>query len=193
MEIAPIWINLMPEICWWYLFHKYMNRSFSTAPDIIKPLLKRSILKCVSWLIGAVFFWGGWTSGFSERGSQDLSNGTNVASQLANFCFVCTSIGYEKCKVGVTSRYQCVLNMISKCRPVRIDWYHDVAGQLCIICFASSQIASIASLCSNKDWWDNQNTLYLVLMCRAALFIFSAVHEEEPTSNHCTRFFIGFV
>ncbi len=29
--------------------------SFSTAPDIFKPLLKRSIFKCISWLNGSFF------------------------------------------------------------------------------------------------------------------------------------------
>jgi hypothetical protein len=36
----------------------------------------------------------GLNIGFSERGSEDLSNGANVASQLANFFYVCTSIVY---------------------------------------------------------------------------------------------------
>ncbi len=53
MEIAPIWINLLPGICWWYPFHKWVKSSFSTAPDIFKPLLKRSIFKCISWLNGS--------------------------------------------------------------------------------------------------------------------------------------------
>ncbi len=40
-------------------------------------------------------FWK-WWSGFHERGSEDLSNGTNVASWLANFLSVFTSIVYGK-------------------------------------------------------------------------------------------------
>ncbi len=65
-------------------------RAASIQPhDIFKPLLICSIFKCISSLDGS--FFGGWTSGFSERGSQDLSNGANVASHLANFFFVCTS------------------------------------------------------------------------------------------------------
>ncbi len=36
-------------------------------------------------LLGKRFIFWGWTSGFSERRSQDLSNGANVASQLVNF------------------------------------------------------------------------------------------------------------
>jgi hypothetical protein len=85
----------MPGICWWYLFHKWVKSSFSTAPDIFKPLLKCSVFKCISWLNGS-FFWG-WTSGFSVRGSQDLSNGANVASQLAKkfFCLHIYSLSFK--------------------------------------------------------------------------------------------------
>jgi hypothetical protein len=32
-----------------------MKSSFSTAPDIFKPLLKGSIFKCISWLNGSFF------------------------------------------------------------------------------------------------------------------------------------------
>jgi hypothetical protein len=78
MGITPIRINLMPGICWWYLFHKKVKSSFSTTLDIFKPQLKCSVFKCISWLTSS--FFGGWTSGFSERGSQDLSNGAKVAS-----------------------------------------------------------------------------------------------------------------
>ncbi len=46
--------------------------------DNFKPRLKSGIFKCISWLNGSLF--EGWLSGFSERGSQDLSKGTNVAS-----------------------------------------------------------------------------------------------------------------
>ncbi len=52
--------------------------------------------------LGLTVHFLGWTSGFSERGSQDLSNGANVVSQLANFFFVCTSIVYEKMYMVVT-------------------------------------------------------------------------------------------
>ncbi len=45
----------MPGICWWYLFHKLMKSSFSTAHDIFKPLLKCSIFNCISWLNGSFF------------------------------------------------------------------------------------------------------------------------------------------
>ncbi len=60
------------------------------SPDIFKPLLGYSIFKCISWLNGS--FFGAWTLGFSERVSQDISNSANVASEYANFFFVCTSI-----------------------------------------------------------------------------------------------------
>jgi hypothetical protein len=46
--------------------------------DNFKPRLKSGIFKCISWLDGSLF--GGWWLGFSESGSQGLSNGTNVAS-----------------------------------------------------------------------------------------------------------------
>ncbi len=50
-----------------------VKSSFSTGPDIFKPLLKCSIFKRISWLNGSFF------------GSEHRSNGANVASQLANF------------------------------------------------------------------------------------------------------------
>jgi WD40 repeat protein len=46
--------------------------------DIFKPRLQSCILKCISWL--TVSFFGVWWSWVYERGSQDLSNGTNGAS-----------------------------------------------------------------------------------------------------------------
>ncbi len=51
---------------------------------------------------------------FSERGSHDLSNGTNVASQLANFFFVCTSIVYDHVSRGVTSMPTVKLTWLDK-------------------------------------------------------------------------------
>ncbi len=59
--------------------------------DNFKPLFKSSILKCISCFNGSCnrfFFLGG----FSERKSQDLSNGSNVASYFANFFSVFTSL-----------------------------------------------------------------------------------------------------
>ncbi len=53
-------------------------------------------------------FWG-WWSGFSERGSQDLSNVTNVASQLANFFSVFTSIVYGWDKASISLRWSVFL------------------------------------------------------------------------------------
>ncbi len=44
--------------------------------DNFIPWLESCMFKCISWLNGSVFLW--WWSGFSERGSQDPSNGTNV-------------------------------------------------------------------------------------------------------------------
>ncbi len=56
--------------------------------DNFKPRLESCILNCIPWLNGP--FFGGWWLGFSERGSQGLSNGTNVASQLAKSISVFT-------------------------------------------------------------------------------------------------------
>jgi hypothetical protein len=69
----------MPGICWWYLFHKKVKGSFSTAPDIFKPLLINAVFS--NALPGLMIrFFDGEHRVFSESGSQDLSNGTNVAS-----------------------------------------------------------------------------------------------------------------
>ncbi len=45
------------------------------------------------------FIFLGWWSGYSERGSQDQSDGNNVATYLANFASVFTSLvyGLNKC------------------------------------------------------------------------------------------------
>ncbi len=43
-----------------------------------QPWLASVIFKCISWMNGLIF--GLDDPGFFERGSQDLSNGTNVAS-----------------------------------------------------------------------------------------------------------------
>ncbi len=60
--------------------------------DNFKPRVKKciGIFKCISWL-NSLFF-GRWSLGFFEGGNQDLSNITNVASYLANFFPVLSSI-----------------------------------------------------------------------------------------------------
>jgi hypothetical protein len=58
--------------------------------DNFKPRLESCIFKCISWLNGS--FFGGWWSRFSERGSQDLSNGTNSPLNPPIFFCVFTSI-----------------------------------------------------------------------------------------------------
>ncbi len=63
--------------------------------DNFKPRLESGIFKCISWLNG--LFFGGWWWGFSERGSQDLSNGTHLTSYLANYLSVFTSTVYSNC------------------------------------------------------------------------------------------------
>jgi hypothetical protein len=62
--------------------------------DNFKPRLKIGTFKCISLLSG-LFFWGSW-SGFSERKSQDLSNGTNVSFQLTRFFPIFTSIVWDE-------------------------------------------------------------------------------------------------
>ncbi len=68
--------------------------------DNFKPRLKSGIFKCISWLNGSSF--EGWWSGLSERGSQDLSNGTNVASLLDNLLSVFTSIVFGYVEILVS-------------------------------------------------------------------------------------------
>ncbi len=88
-------MSSMSESHWWYLFHKEVKSWVSTTWFRIwqfQTTAKSSIFKCIFWLNGS-FFWG-WWSGFSERGSQDLSNGTNVVSWFASFISVFTSIVY---------------------------------------------------------------------------------------------------
>ncbi len=80
MEVAPIWINLMPEICWWYLFQKKMKRSFSTTLNIFKPLLESSIFKCISWLNGS--FFGGEHRGMG-RGQTTVNSRVATQSNVA--------------------------------------------------------------------------------------------------------------
>jgi hypothetical protein len=84
------------EPYWWDLFPKEVKRRDSTTWFRIcqfqtpakKGYLQMHLL--AEWFV----FWV-WWSGFTERGSQDLSNGTNVASLLTNFFSVFTSIVYD--------------------------------------------------------------------------------------------------
>jgi hypothetical protein len=83
----------MSESHWWYLFHKDVKSSSSTTWFRIRQfqnLAKNAVSSNASpgW---TVRFLGSWSE-FSERVSQGLSNGTKVASQLANFFSVFTSI-----------------------------------------------------------------------------------------------------
>jgi hypothetical protein len=73
--------------------------------DNFKPQLESSVFKCIIWPSGLFFFffWA-WSSGFSERGSQDLSNGTNVASQLFSF-FTSVVHGSDSCHKMVRCVY----------------------------------------------------------------------------------------
>jgi hypothetical protein len=92
LEKPIIWISWTSESHWWYLFHRQV-KGWDSRPgsrfENFKLWLKRGIFKCISWLNG-VFF--GNKSGFSERRSQDLLNGTNAALELANIFSVFASI-----------------------------------------------------------------------------------------------------
>ncbi len=100
MEIAPIWINLMSGICWWYLFHKYVKSSFSTAPDFLKPLLK--CIKCMSWLNGWFFFFffgrAGVNNGvFLQRESRPLEwRQSRLSTRHLSFCLHIYSLWFSR-------------------------------------------------------------------------------------------------
>ncbi len=73
-------------------FDNFKPRPLQKRFLVFLPPLKRSIFQCISCLNGSFFFsvfFPGWTLGFTEIGSQPLSNGTNVASLLANYFSVC--------------------------------------------------------------------------------------------------------
>jgi hypothetical protein len=53
-----------------------LHHDFETGKS--QPRSEVGNFECMSWLNGS--FFGGCTSEFSERGGQDLSNDTNVAS-----------------------------------------------------------------------------------------------------------------
>ncbi len=84
MEIAAIWINLMPGICWWYLFHKWVKSSFSTAHDIFKPLLKYSITNASPRL--TVRFLGENTGVFWKREPRPIEWRQRRLSTRKLFC-----------------------------------------------------------------------------------------------------------
>jgi hypothetical protein len=48
---------------------------------LVASISKRGISKCISWLNSS---FGGDGHGFSKRGNQDISSGTNIASSFAN-------------------------------------------------------------------------------------------------------------
>ncbi len=93
--MAPIRINFMPGICWWYLFHKEMKRSFSTAPDIFKPPLKCSIFKCISWLNGS--FFGGEQRGCLNEGVKTYRMAPmSPLNSPTSFCLHIYSLRFHK-------------------------------------------------------------------------------------------------
>ncbi len=77
-----------------YFTKKWRGETLRPGLEFVnfKPRLESGVIKWISWLNGS-FFWG-WWSRFSERASQDVSNGTNVASRLGNFTSVFSSIVY---------------------------------------------------------------------------------------------------
>ncbi len=106
-----------------------MKSSFSTSPDIFKPLLKCSIFKCISWLNGSFFcfLFFGWTSGFSERGSQDLYRMAPMSPLNTPTIFVCTSIVY------MVLRYKCIYQRLLTSLHV-CSWRHDDTHRQILMC-----------------------------------------------------------
>jgi hypothetical protein len=92
-------MSSMSESHWWYLFDKQWRADTLQSGlgfDNFKPRLKSCIFKSISWLNSSFFGW--WWSGFSERGMQDLSNGTIVNLLTRQLISVFTSIVYESPK-----------------------------------------------------------------------------------------------
>jgi hypothetical protein len=89
-------MSLRSESHWWYLFYKDVKSSTTSTTWVrIWQTQTRAWegYPQMHLLDELFFFWGCW-SGFSERRSQNLSNGTNVASKLATLS-VFTSIVYR--------------------------------------------------------------------------------------------------
>ncbi len=70
-----------------------MNSSFSTAPDIFKPLLKCSIFKCISYWLNGSFFGGVNIGVFWKRKSRPIE-WRQCRLSTRQLYFVCTSIVY---------------------------------------------------------------------------------------------------
>ncbi len=96
LKKAVIWLRLMSEIQKLMVSSYFANKwradtvQAGLAFDNFRPRLKSSIFKCTSWLNSFFFSGVSWLR-FSERGSQDLSNGMD----FANFFSVFTSIVYN--------------------------------------------------------------------------------------------------
>ncbi len=69
-----------------------MKSSFSTAPDIFKPLLKCIIFKCISWLKGSFLVGEHW--GFLKEGVK-IYQMAPMSPLNSPIFFVCTSIVYS--------------------------------------------------------------------------------------------------
>ncbi len=88
--------------------------------DNFKPWLKSGIFKCISWLNSSFVL--GWWSEFSERGSEDLCNGTNVAFYNPPIYFsvlLFTSIVYGS-SVYTAREYTAAFGMEKKRDPSRV-------------------------------------------------------------------------
>jgi hypothetical protein len=73
---------------WWYLFHKEVKSWDSTTWFRIWQFRTLASLRYLqTHLLAKRFVFGGWWSGFSERGIQDVSDGTHIASSFAKFIF----------------------------------------------------------------------------------------------------------
>ncbi len=75
-------MSLMSESNWWQLFHKEVKRLYNlffffSFFDNFKLRLESGVFRYISWL--TVHFFG-TMMGFSEKESEQQSNGTNVAS-----------------------------------------------------------------------------------------------------------------
>ncbi len=92
LKKALNWLSLMSDSRWWYLFHQNVKVCDSTTLVRIwqfqTPAWKRYLR--MHFFVQLLVSWGWWLW-FSEVGSQDLSNGTNVA----NFVSVFTSTAYD--------------------------------------------------------------------------------------------------
>ncbi len=82
--IAITGLNMNSRVCGIYFTKQWGAETLQPGLefDKFKPWPESGIYKCISWLNGWLFSMQ-WST-FSERGTQDLANVTNVAYQFAN-------------------------------------------------------------------------------------------------------------